>query len=200
MISSSLNKTISREQSRGRTGQLSVSANGKVFSPNNFVGRDASGSFLGLRAAAQTPNAYGGCADKREAVNRSWTEDAYHQNITNEVLKVCNVVREKNYGSKLLQKKTGIACGARTGASQVHEPLLVSNNAKRRRLAQSAAFRSRQHLSQSQGGSLASMKPSISKHRKVLTNVAQMKDGTYKAVNNALVNAGNRFDPNQNNN
>ena len=151
---------------------------------------------MALRAAAGTPSAYAS-GGKSEAVNRSWTEDAYHQNITNEVLKVCNVVREKNYGSKLLQKKTGIACGARTGASQVHEPLLVTNNAKRRRLAQSAAFRSRQHLSQSQGGSWTSInKPSISKHRKVLANVAQMKDGTYKAVNAALVNAGNRFDQN----
>jgi len=147
MISSSLDKTISRERRLGRNTKLSVSANGKVFS-SNLVDRDASGSFMALRAAAGTPSAYAS-GGKSEAVNRSWTEDAYHQNITNEVLKVCNVVREKNYGSKLLQKKTGIACGARTGASQVHEPLLVTNNAKRRRLAQSAAFRSRQHLSQS---------------------------------------------------
>ena len=153
---------------------------------------------MALRAAAGTPSAYA-TGEKGYGVNQSWTEDAYHQNITNEVLKVCNVVREKNYGSKLLQKKTGIACGARTGASQVHEPLLVSNNAKRRRLAQSAAFRSRHHLSQSQGGSWTSVnKPSISKHRKVLTNVAQMKDGTYKAVNENCLHAGNRFDPKQN--
>jgi len=147
-----------------------------------------------LRASARTPSAYAGFGDNREALNHSSTEDAYHQNITNEVLKVCNVVREKNYGSKLLQKKTGIACGARTGASQVHEPLLVSNTTKRRRLAQIAAFRSRHHLSQSQGGSYTSInKPSISKHRKVLTNIAQMKDGTYKAVNHqGLLNANVR--------
>ena len=183
-ISSSLNKTISREQSRGRNAKLAMSANGKAFKSNHLVERDVNGSFMRLRAAARTPGAYAGLDDDRKALDYSPTEEAYHQNITNEVLKVCNVVREKNYGSKLLQKKTGIACGARTGANEVHEPLLVSNTAKRRRLAQSAAFRSRHHLSQSQGGSYTSInKPNISKHRKVLTNIAQMKDGTYKAVN-----------------
>jgi hypothetical protein len=199
-ISSSLNKTISRQQGRGRNAKLSISANGKIVSSANLIDREASGSFMKLRAAAHTPSAYAAFDDQREALNHSSTDGAYHQHITNEVLKVCNVVREKNYGSKLLHKKTGVAGGARTGADQVHEPLLVSNTAKRRRLAQSAAFRSRHHLSQSQGGSYTSMsKPSISKHRKVLTNVAQMKDGTYKAVNtHILANAGSRQDPNQN--
>ena len=89
-----------------------------------------------LRAgAARTPNAYVSFDERREAMNHSSTDGAYHRDITNEVLKVCNVVREKNYGAKLLQKKTGVACGARAGASQVHEPLLMANTAKSRRLA-----------------------------------------------------------------
>jgi hypothetical protein len=97
--------------------------------------RNANSSFMKLRASANTPSAYAAIDDQREALNFSSTEGAYHQNITNEVLKVCNVVREKNYGSKLLHKKTGVAGGARTGADQVHEPLLISNVAKKRRVA-----------------------------------------------------------------
>ena len=33
--------------------------------------------------------------------------------LTGKVLKVCNVVREKEYGSKVLYKQTGTICGAR---------------------------------------------------------------------------------------
>ena len=35
--------------------------------------------------------------------------------LTGNVLKVCNVIREKNYGSKVLYKQTGTICGARSG-------------------------------------------------------------------------------------
>jgi hypothetical protein len=39
-------------------------------------------------------------------------------------MKLCNINRDKNYGSKMLFKKTGIVCGAREGSSNVNEPVL----------------------------------------------------------------------------
>ena len=51
-------------------------------------------------------------------------------NLTAQVMKRCNVIRDKNYGSKLLFKKTGIVCGARSGANMVHEPILKRDRAQ----------------------------------------------------------------------
>ena len=47
------------------------------------------------------------------------------QDITSNVLKVCNVIREKNYGSKVLYKQSGTICGARSGTRSVHEPVML---------------------------------------------------------------------------
>jgi hypothetical protein len=45
--------------------------------------------------------------------------------ITGSVLKVCNVIREKNFGSKVLYKQTGVVCGARAGSGTVYEPVIM---------------------------------------------------------------------------
>lgn len=45
--------------------------------------------------------------------------------IAGKVLKVCNVIREKNYGSKILYKQSGIICGARDGTKSVNEPVMI---------------------------------------------------------------------------
>ena len=50
--------------------------------------------------------------------------------MTNTTLKMCNIVRDKNYGSKSLFKKTGVICGAKAGVSNVYEPVLVTNMSK----------------------------------------------------------------------
>jgi len=47
--------------------------------------------------------------------------------LTNELLRVCNVVREKNFGSKILYRKSGVVCGARAGVYSVNEPVLRRN-------------------------------------------------------------------------
>ena len=44
---------------------------------------------------------------------------------------MCNIVRDKNYGSKTLLKKTGVICGAKNGVSNVYEPVLLRHNLSR---------------------------------------------------------------------
>jgi len=41
------------------------------------------------------------------------------QNLTNSLLKICNIIRDKNYGSNLLFKRTGVVCGAKSGSGNV---------------------------------------------------------------------------------
>ena len=77
----------------------------------------------------RTPNAYGARHDDQTIKSIDEGQPDF-KNITNDVLKICNVVREKNYGSKMLQKKTGIVCGAKKGARYVYEPLLMYNGLK----------------------------------------------------------------------
>lgn len=53
------------------------------------------------------------------------------EELTSQILKMCKVVRGKNYGSKSLMKKTGVVCGARYGSNNVHEPIILKNRARR---------------------------------------------------------------------
>ena len=53
------------------------------------------------------------------------------EDLTSQILKMCKVIRGKNYGSKILYKKTGVVCGARHGASTVHEPTMIKNRNKK---------------------------------------------------------------------
>ena len=70
--------------------------------------------------------------DSDEGENDEVMEDKkIHNNvpdITSNVLKVCNVIREKNYGSKILYKQSGKICGARTGTRSVNEPVIQKRN------------------------------------------------------------------------
>ena len=50
--------------------------------------------------------------------------------VTNELLKNCNVVRDKSIGSRNLLSRTGKVCGAKYGADFVNEPLMRQNYAK----------------------------------------------------------------------
>ena len=47
------------------------------------------------------------------------------QELTNKILKYCHVIRDKREETKHLQRKTGVACGAKHGAGAVHEPLIA---------------------------------------------------------------------------
>lgn len=40
--------------------------------------------------------------------------------ITGRILRSCNVVRDKYYGSKTLKKHTGVVAGARSGSNNVN--------------------------------------------------------------------------------
>ena len=53
--------------------------------------------------------------DKKEGL-----EQINVQELTGQVLKVCNILREKNHQAKMLFKKTGVVCGARYGANAVN--------------------------------------------------------------------------------
>ena len=53
---------------------------------------------------------------------------------------MCNVVRDKNYGSKNLFKKTGVVCGARGGASNVYEPVLLGHRFSRKNFVNESAY------------------------------------------------------------
>ena len=44
--------------------------------------------------------------------------------VTDELLKNCNIVRHKSIGSRNLMSRTGKACGAKYGAAFVNEPLM----------------------------------------------------------------------------
>ena len=52
-----------------------------------------------------------------KAIKREQLERINVQQVTNRVLKECGVVREKNYSTKPLFSRTGVACGARAGSS-----------------------------------------------------------------------------------
>ena len=49
------------------------------------------------------------------------------EDLTAQILKMCKVVRSKNYGSKALMKRSGVVCGARNGSKNVTEPVIVKN-------------------------------------------------------------------------
>jgi len=59
--------------------------------------------------------------------DRFQTENVDAADLTNELLRVCNVVREKNFGSKILYRKSGVVCGARAGVHAVNEPVVRRN-------------------------------------------------------------------------
>lgn len=59
--------------------------------------------------------------------DRYQTENLDAADLTNELLRVCNVVREKNFGSKILYRKSGVVCGARAGVNSVNEPVVRRN-------------------------------------------------------------------------
>ena len=40
--------------------------------------------------------------------------------IASDILKMCNVIREKQHGVKMLEKKSGVAAGARLGSASVN--------------------------------------------------------------------------------
>ena len=50
--------------------------------------------------------------------------------VTNELLKNCNIVRDKSIGSKHLYSRTGKIAGAKDGVNFVNEPFMRQNQAK----------------------------------------------------------------------
>lgn len=61
---------------------------------------------------------------------REGLEQINVKELTGEVLKVCNILRDKNHKSKMLFKKTGIVCGARYGANAVNQPILLTHDSR----------------------------------------------------------------------
>jgi hypothetical protein len=67
-----------------------------------------------------------------EAIHEKWDKDQKRegleevevQDLTENILKDCNIIRDKNLKAKTLTKKTGVVCGARLGSDLVNEPIM----------------------------------------------------------------------------
>lgn len=62
--------------------------------------------------------------DEKTGVRKKLINKQVVPDVTNELLKNCNIVREKRIGTKQLFSRTGKVCGAKDGASYVNEPLM----------------------------------------------------------------------------
>lgn len=122
--------------------------------------------------------------------------------LTGKILKQCNVVRDKQYGSTMLKKHTGIAAGARSGSFKVHQPILDLQKVRARssegnfRLSALRGNTAGAAITESTGAdsmlygdafSLTDYYPNsrklhIRKHIKEVRNVQKMPNGTYRVV------------------
>ena len=78
--------------------------------------------------------------------------------VTHEVLKQCNVIREKSLGSRNLHSRTGKVCGAKEGIQNVYEPVMQQNFIEQNKTKrQSRNIFSQKHLPLNKGGTNTSV-------------------------------------------
>lgn len=94
-----------------------------------------------------------GCEKTEETPKEEKRKDNSNNvpDLTKRVLKVCNVIRDKNFGSKVLYKQSGVICGAKSGTKLVNQPFLRSQcqSARRPRTSVGTAGGSRNFKSSS---------------------------------------------------